>query len=181
MGRTMSPVALTHLPLIAGASCTITAGGQWIEPAPGATEYDPAWTFVDAARHGHFYGVDSSYLDLRFPTLHAASQCAVCLNDECEGGTTEDCYPEHWFECAICGEKIEPGTRPAKAVFIDEPPVVHLELTRAEAGSRTTITADLSGQVLRDIETLLAQTLAHRLMDLANEHEIDMTMTHEGA
>lgn len=73
---------------------------DWIDVTTALPQSDPKWTFTDAAGHPHAYGGQ----DLQYPTLVIKSG---------EPYWCEDCEDEHvdeWYECALCGEKIRPGT-----------------------------------------------------------------------
>lgn len=78
--------------------------GRWVEA--GMPERDPDWKFVDAAGHGHFYAADGS-----LPTLKWNQQ-------SCTMGHGEDCDAEGTWHCGLCGEEIQPGTRPAKPIYV---------------------------------------------------------------
>ena len=73
------------------------------EPIPystwGGNEPDPDWRYTDAAGHDHYRE------NKAWPTLVWKPEIYWC----------HDCQDEHddgHRECSICGEEIEPGTRP---------------------------------------------------------------------
>lgn len=73
--------------------------GEWVTsdlPQP-----DPKWSAVDSNGHEHRYTEGSD----RYPSLKSvAGELYWC----------EDCQDEEfdtWYECRLCGEKVEPGTR----------------------------------------------------------------------
>ncbi|NED31143.1 hypothetical protein [Streptomyces sp. SID8499] len=73
--------------------------GTWV--ASDLPQPDPRWRVTDSNGHEHY----SSDGPDRYPTLKSvAAEPYWCA----------DCQDEHvdtWYECRICGEKIEPGTR----------------------------------------------------------------------
>lgn len=74
-------------------------------------ELDPSWQFVDGEGHGHFVGKAKSET---LPTLEWVSF-------PCSMGHGDDCTSEGEWRCRLCGEVIDPGTRPARPVTITGP------------------------------------------------------------
>lgn len=67
-------------------------------------EADPAWTFVDSEGHGHFWK------NKGYPTLRWISEPCTMGHDDCDA--------EGHYECAVCGEEIQPGSRTAQPIWI---------------------------------------------------------------
>lgn len=90
--------------------------GEWVETM--TTEPDPGWRYKDAAGHGHYY-------DDGFPTL-------TWVSEPCTMGHGEDCDSEGHWECPLCREWVNPGTRMSKPVFISGPTSYVLTVTRGD-------------------------------------------------
>lgn len=90
-----------------GFTVTVTNHGQWVR-ADGP-ESDPDWRVVDSNGHGHFYSATTRAN--RYPTL-------TWIAEPCSMGHGDDCDSEGHYECAVCGETVVPGTRPARDAWV---------------------------------------------------------------
>jgi hypothetical protein len=81
---------------------TLEIDTERIDVSTALPQPDPNWTYTDRASHTHTYGQPG---ERTYPTLELRTSepywCAEC----------EDEHTDTWFECPLCGEKIDPGTR----------------------------------------------------------------------
>lgn len=85
------------MPKMATAETTLRIDTSEVDVTSWGREHDPAWRYLDAAGHGHFY-------EPGYPTLREITQLVA------------DEWGEEWqehvrWECPHCGEHIVPGTR----------------------------------------------------------------------
>lgn len=147
---------------------TLEVETERIEFTTALPQPDPRWTYTDRAGHEHSYGQRGSAAD-RYPTLERR---------ESEPYWCSDCDDEHtdvWFECALCGERINPGT------VVDTSP-------QYTAG-RTTYLIDghpvteVEGKaLLEEIQTVSSERRRTRDLEQAREkaHESEVAMRAEG-
>lgn len=94
---------------------------------PGGSELNPEWKYVDQQGHGHFV-VDTKDRDGRLPTLTWVSEPCTYGHDDCDA--------EGHYECATCGEEVQPGTRDARPFLVRGARTY--TLTTLDDGRRTT-------------------------------------------
>lgn len=166
------------LPLFHGVEVAVSAPGSYEQPEPGAVEHDKTWRETDAAGHGHFH---SGHTANPFPTLTQVYVCPVCADDECEGGTTDDCYLIYSYVCTTCGEPVTPGTKPAGPRWVDAPREVQINAVGAQpSGAVVRVSATVSGRELTSLEQAMTDRLITELFKLGNSGSIKFEATHEG-
>lgn len=83
--------------------------GEWV--VSDLPERDPKWRGRDSNGHKH-YAAQADGGAVTYPTLsRVAGEPYWCA----------DCQDEHvdtWFECPRCGEKVKPGTRSPRPVWV---------------------------------------------------------------
>ncbi len=82
---------------------------EHIEVSTALPQPDPRWTYTDHAGHRHAYGARGPVTQM-YPTLALRESEPYWCND------CDDEHTDRWYECPLCGEKIEPGT------FVDTSP-----------------------------------------------------------
>jgi hypothetical protein len=71
-----------------------------IDVSSSSPRPSPYWKFTDAAGHQHAYDTEAR----RYPTL-AIKEGEPYWDDDLADEVTDS-----WYECALCGERITPGT-----------------------------------------------------------------------
>lgn len=99
----------THELLLDGGTLEFENDGEWVRS--NLPEPDPAWRGTDSKGHEH-YAAQADGGSVTYPTLsRVAGEPYWCA----------DCQDEHvdtWFECPRCGEKVKPGARSPRPVWV---------------------------------------------------------------
>jgi hypothetical protein len=126
------------IPVAGAGHITVSDVYQTVEGGDISGVPDPGWKYTDKAGHQHFYvevetGKNYPSLDQMF------GQVTFC--DDCQ-----EAHCDVWLECRVCGEKIEPGTRPAPPAKV---------LVRRELSYQGVIPKDIGVQILKWSESLV--------------------------
>lgn len=136
-----------------GHELTVENDGQYVHTdMPGP---DPDWHFIDAKGHGHFYmrGAEDGY-----PTLEWVSL-------PCTMGHDEDCTSEGYYECRICAERIEPGSKMQPPVWVDGLVTYRLKV----AGQNGITTYVFGPQQWEAVQQAIALAVSTTLADFVSE------------
>jgi hypothetical protein len=94
--------------MLPGFELEVDERGEWIHF--DRPVLDEKWRFVDEQGHGHFYDETAR----EYPTLR-------WVELPCAMGRGDDCTSEGYYECRLCAERIQPGTRNAEPQYIRGP------------------------------------------------------------
>lgn len=135
-----------------GYELTVENDGQWVHTdMPGP---DPDWRFVDAQGHGHFY----KDKDGAYPTL-------TWVSVPCTMGHGDDCDAEGWYECRLCAERIQPGTKAQPPAWVSG--VITYRLRVADGGRWTSYV--FGGQQWDAVQVAVRQAVSATLGDFVDE------------
>lgn len=134
----------------------LTVDVELIPITTNIPEPDPAWRFVDGEGHGHFYDPTAK----NYPTLRWVSLPCTMGHDDCDS--------EGYHECAVCGERITPGTRMPMPTSMIGPTTYRLTVDEGD----TRIVYVFGQEQFDALKAAIATTVSETLADCVAEWSV---------